>query len=190
MKNTNQQSNTFFQLPIKNQNEFNKLLINQSNNKFSIDTVKSLLSVFDIKVKFNEMNRNVEIIGLPEKYIADDLYEILSTILYDTANILSYRKTSKSVAEDFLKVIANENHYHPVLDLLNAKKWDKQDRLNELYNIMGIEDNFYKAIIHKWAIQTIAVLYNSKNTPVSAQGVLVLQGEQGIGKTQLLRHDK
>lgn len=187
--NSNQQNNTLFQFPIKNQNELNKLFISKTNNnKFSIDTVKSLLSVFDIQVKFNEMNRNVEVIGLPKQYITDNSYEILSTILYDTANILSYRKTSKSIAEDFLKVIANESHYHPVLHLLNAEKWDKQDRLNELYKIMGIEDSFSKTLIHKWAIQTIAVLYNSKSTPISAQGVLVLQGGQGIGKTQLLRH--
>lgn len=187
--NSNQQINTLFQFPIKNQNELNKLFISRTNNnKFSIATVKSLLSIFGIKVKYNEMNRNVEVIGMPEKYIANDSYEILSTNLYDTANLLSYKKTTKSVTEDFLKVIANECHYHPVLDLLNSKKWDKQDRLNELYKIMGIEDEFFKTIIHKWAIQTIAVLYNSQNTPVSAQGVLVLQGEQGIGKTQLLRH--
>lgn len=187
--NLNQQNDTLFQFPIKNQNELNKLFISKTNNnKFSIATVKSLLSIFDIQVKFNEMNRNVEVIGLPEKYLADNAYEILATNLYDTANLLSYRKTTKSIAENFLKVIANESHYHPVLDLLNSEKWDKKDRLNELYNIMEIEDDFYKTIIHKWAIQTIAVLYNSKNTPVSAQGVLVLQGEQGIGKTQLLRH--
>lgn len=187
--NSNQQNDTLFQFDIKNQNELSRLFISRTNNnKFSIATVKSLLSIFGIQVKFNEMNRKVEVIGLPEKYLADNAYEILATNLYDTSNLLSYRKTTKSIAENFLKVIASENHYHPVLDLLNSEKWDKQDRLNELYNIMGIEDNFYKTIIHKWTIQTIAVLYNSKNTSVSAQGVLVLQGEQGIGKTQLLRH--
>ncbi len=185
--NTNQQKNMKFQLPIKNQNEFIKLCID-NNKEFSIDTVKSLLTTFDLKVKFNEMNRNIEVIGMPKKYNFGNSFNILPTILYDTSHILSYRKTSKSIAEDFLKVIANENHYHPVLDLLNSKEWDKQDRLNKLYKIMGIEDEFFKTIIHKWAIQTIAVLYNSKDTPVSAQGVLVLQGGQGIGKTQLLRH--
>lgn len=187
--NTNLQNNMQFQLPIKNQNELNKMFISRgNNNKFSIDIVKSLLTVFGIDVKFNEMNRRIEVIGMPKKYIADNLLDVLTIIIYDISNILSYRKTTKSVAEDFLKVIASENHYHPVLDLLNSKEWDKKDRLSELYKIMGIEDDFYKTLIHKWAIQTIAVLYNSKNIPVSAQGVLVLQGKQGIGKTQLLRH--
>jgi predicted P-loop ATPase len=53
---------------------------------------------------------------------------------------------------------------------------------------MGIYDDFHKSLVKKWAIQTIAVLYNSDENPIATQGLLVLQGEQGIGKTQLFRH--
>lgn len=66
--------------------------------------------------------------------------------------------------------------------------WDHVDRLPVVYEILGITDKNYQSLIRKWTIQTIAVLFNSDDTPVTAEGVLVLQGKQGIGKTQFFRH--
>ncbi len=54
------------------------------------------------------------------------------------------------------------------------------DRLQTVYEILGLSDNHYQSLVKKWAIQTIAILYNSDDTPVAAEGVLVLQGKQGI----------
>lgn len=184
-----QDHNLHFQLPVKNANEFNRLFNMHGNNKnFTIDIVKSFLIAFGITIRLNDMNRQIEVLGFPLRYGNDDLFNLLSTIIYDSANTLSFKKTSITIANDFLKVIANENHYHPVLELLNSKEWDGQDRLNELYRIIGITDDFHKTLVLKWAIQTVAILHNSKDNPISAQGVLVLQGDQGIGKTQFLRH--
>ncbi len=72
--------------------------------------------------------------------------------------------------------------------LLHERSWDHVDRFPVVYEILGITDKNYQSLIRKWTIQTIAVLFNSDDTPVTAEGVLVLQGKQGIGKTQFFRH--
>jgi len=156
--------------------------------KFNIATAKLILKALDISIKLNDMNRHIEVFGLPDKYSKDDAYNILVTIISDIANDMSYKRATSSVVQETLNVIANENHYHPVLSLLYEEKWDNIDRLNEIYNMLGINDSFYKVFVKKWAIQTIALLFNSESNPITAEGVLVLQGKQGVGKTQFFSH--
>ena len=101
---------------------------------------------------------------------------------------MSYKRATAQVVQDSLNAIASENHYHPVIELIKKDEWDGKDRLPEIYSILNLTDDLYKTLVKKWAIQTIALLFNSDMTPISAEGVLVFQGKQGIGKTQFFRH--
>ncbi|MEY8508832.1 VapE domain-containing protein [Lachnospiraceae bacterium 42-17] len=162
--------------------------IDKRDRKFSITVTRLILDAIGVTIKFNDMNRRTEINGIPEKYGKDDLNNLLATFVYDIAYKLSFKKVTSKIAYENLHVIAIENHYHPVITLLHERSWDNADRLPLIYEILGITDKNYQSLIKKWAIQTIAVLFNSDDTPVTAEGVLVLQGKQGIGKTQFFRH--
>ena len=48
---------------------------------------------------------------------------------------------------------------------------------------MGITDELSKTLLHKSSLQAIALLHNTRERDYSADGMLVLQGVQGIGKT-------
>lgn len=188
-KYNNKQRRNKFELPVVDSNALNKLYAkDRKNRKFDIAVARLFLRAFGIKIRLNDMNNRIEVDGLPSKYNAEDACNLLETLILDAASKLSYKRAQSSVIHDVLNVIANENHYHPVKELLNAVQWDGNDRLTELYRIMGISDDFHKSLVKKWALQTIAVLYNSNENPISAQGLLVLQGAQGVGKTQLFRH--
>jgi len=162
--------------------------IDKRDRKFSITVTRLILDAIGVTIKFNDMNRRTEINGIPEKYGKDDLNNLLATFVYDIAYKLSFKKVTSKIAYENLHVIAKENHYHPVTTLLHERSWDNADRLPLIYEILGITDKNYQSLIKKWAIQTIAVLFNSDDMPVTAEGVLVLQGKQGIGKTQFFRH--
>ena len=68
--------------------------------------------------------------------------------------------------------------------MLQKETWDKKDRLDELYNILDIKDEFHKTLVKKWLYQTIAMLFNTLDKPIGAEGVLTLQGKQGVGKSR------
>ena len=178
-----------FALNVVDHSAISALCLNPPNKRsFIIDDARLLLRAFKVTIKLNDMNRRVEVTGLPKEYCGEDEYNLLITLITDAANALGFRKVSSSTVHDSLYVIANENRYHPVIKLLNANPWDGVDRLPELYRIMGLSEDFHKTLVRKWTLQTIAVLYNTNDTPVATQGVLVLQGAQGIGKTQFFRH--
>ncbi len=186
---TSRTDNLWGELDIVDQAALKELCqTEQKYRRFNIKTLKLCLQVFGITVRLNEMNRRTEICGLPPQFSGEDEQNLLVTLMADFASSLSYRKATSQAAYEFLSVIASENRYHPVLKLLNSEPWDGADRLDEICSMLGITDDFYKTLVTKWAIQTVAILYNSEHSPVSTQGVLVLQGEQGIGKTEFFRH--
>ena len=94
-----------------------------------------------------------------------------------------------SVVQDFLKVITMQNAYNPVLEIIDNGKWDGVDRLPELYRIMRINDSdkLSQTLIYKWLWQNLSMLRNKKDNNFGADGLLVLKGGQGIGKTSFAR---
>lgn len=178
-----------FELPIVDYKALSTIAtVREDDRYFNIEIGRVFLKAFGITIRYNDMSHTYEL-NTSSSIISDENnFELLATILEDTIIKLAYRRGRKSVIYSFLDYIANENRYHPVIDLIKSESWDNNDRLAELYQIMGISDEFYKVIIKKWLLQTIAILFNIKEKPVSTQGILVLQGGQGIGKTEFFRH--
>lgn len=181
--------NINFELPIADYNELLKLCkVKKKKRIFNIDVCHMFLKTFGISIRYNDMSHDYEITAPTTVINGENRFELLATILEDTIIKLAYKRGRKAVIYGILDVIANENRYHPVIDLLKKEPWDNADRLTDLYHIMGISDEFHKVLVRKWLLQTIAILFNSNDKPISSQGILVLQGGQGIGKTEFLRH--
>ena len=181
--------NINFELPIVDYNELLKLCkVRKKKRIFNIDVCRMFLKTFGISIRYNDMSHDYEITAPTTVINGENRFELLATILEDTIIKLAYKRGRKAVIYGILDVIANENRYHPVIDLLKKEPWDNADRLTDLYHIMGISDEFHKVLVRKWLLQTIAILFNSNDKPISSQGILVLQGGQGIGKTEFLRH--
>lgn len=181
--------NINFELPIADYNELLKLCkVKKKKRIFNIDVCRMFLKTFGISIRYNDMSHDYEITAPTTVINGENRFELLATILEDTIIKLAYKRGRKAVIYGILDVIANENRYHPVIDLLKKEPWDNADRLTDLYHIMGISDEFHKVLVRKWLLQTIAILFNSNDKPISSQGILVLQGGQGIGKTEFLCH--
>ena len=83
--------------------------------------------------------------------------------------------------------MADANRYNPIRDMLAQYKNDDRSHLENIYNILGLQTQFHKVLVRKWLIQTVAFAFADYDNPVSTEGVLVLQGEQGICKTSFFR---
>lgn len=153
-----------------------------------IDILKDILRENGISVRYNKISHSVEIDGVFEGHNSETFKNDLPTILWDY-----YRKryvcTASSIA-DQINVVASQNCFNPVKELLDgAAPWDGIDRVEQLYNILSIgeSDELSRILIRKWLLQALSLAFNDELHPYGADGVLVLQGEQGIGKTSFVR---
>ena len=117
---------------------------------------------------------------------AKEQFEEMSSILYSELGD-RYTSISETTIFKYLKIIAGLGRYHPVVDFfeqLVTPSTDVQDSLDRLYEILGVTDGFEKTLIAKWLLQCVAMVFNTdQQRPYGADGILVLQGAQGIGKT-------
>lgn len=81
---------------------------------------------------------------------------------------------------------AKSDPIHPVRDWMDTLKWDGVERLSRwLVTYLGAEDTEYtRAVGRWWLISAVARVYEPGS---QVHHVLVLQGEQGIGKSSALR---
>lgn len=83
-----------------------------------------------------------------------------------------------------LAVTSAERLYHPIKDYLATLKWDGVPRLDTLLvDYLGAEDTPYvRAVTRKTLVAAIARIYRPG---IKFDSILVLNGEQGLGKSTL-----
>ena len=151
------------------------------------EEIMANLDANGITVKWNQITHKLEFHGIPESMnlnpenIANDF-----PVLFHDVLKRNYTGNLQSVC-NLLTVIGGTFRYNPVLDAIKAEPWDGHDYISDLLQIMGIvNDDFSCVLTIKWLEQSIALLNNNTARRYSADGVLVLQGGQGIGKTSLV----
>lgn len=153
-----------------------------------IDILKDILRENGVSVRYNKISHSVEIDGVFEGHNPETFKNDLPTILWDY-----YRKryicTASSIA-DQINVIASQNCFNPVEEMLDGTEpWDGVDRVEQLNKILGIgdDDKLSRTLVYKWLLQALSLAFNDELHPFGADGILVLQGAQGIGKTSFVR---
>ena len=159
-----------------------------------IADVENWLKNHNVTARFNLMSQSAEVFGYSERPLqAGNILNTLPTIIADELQD-SYKGVSAEKIFSMLSVIVEGNAYHPVIDRLSSVTWDGVDRFPALWKLLGLEDGedpniaFSRVLFIKWMKQSLAMLHNGENgRTYGAEGVLTLNGKQGIGKTTLLR---
>ena len=142
-----------------------------------------LLSKFNARLRHNMMTRKREI-EVPGLYIFKDDADndSLSRIEYlATVNHLEYRQVDK-----FLDMLCVQHAYHPIADAVQAIPWDGITRLDRFIDtIKSTNPAIDRIIIRTWMTAAIASVFSPDG--FTNHGVLVLQGEQGLGKTEWVK---
>jgi putative DNA primase/helicase len=159
----------------------------KSKESFDIKILETYLKQKGITTRYNVINRVVSIIMENSKHSEEHLPEILPTLIYnDLKNEYSY--CNMTTVKKYLDVIATDSRFNPVLEMINNVVWDGNDYFSELVKILGIEkDEFSQRLLYKWLWQGLSMAKNQLKNAYGADGILVLQGPQGIGKTTLAR---
>lgn len=157
----------------------------------TIESFSEWLEQENISIRLDEIGHKTEISGrLNKEYDAETLNGNLHIILHDELKQLFSCGTGSTLVSDLLNVIAGMNRYNPVLSMLEqAPPWDGKDRMPDIYSILNLdqEDELSRTLLHKWLWQSLALAGNRLEDAFGADGLLVLSGPQGVGKTSFVR---
>lgn len=151
------------------------------------ESLDEYLTSNGITVRLNVITHEVEASGVNAIYNPESTRNDLPVILYD--ELKQRFRCDKQTLCDLLSLIAGRNRYNPVLELIDLDEWDGEDYFGQLVEILGIseDDTLSQTLLYKWAVQCYQLLHNQIGLNVSADGMLVLQGPQGCGKTSFVR---
>lgn len=96
---------------------------------------------------------------------------------------IAYNMKKREAINDAVQIITKENQYHPIREYLDSLTWDGQARIETaLIDYLGVEDNTYtREISRKWFTAAAARI---RKPGVKFDNMLILVGEQGVGKSQ------
>lgn len=148
------------------------------------EDMKRILGKLGVTVRLNLITGCVDIEGLPPQFSQTNAANVLPVFLMDYMKQHSLNCSRQDI-DDCLVLIEDENRYNPVADMFAAIEYDGQDRIPALCEILDIQTDGQEPLyLKKWLWQTVALPLNDEIEPYGADGVLVLQGAQGAGKTR------
>ena len=160
-----------------------------TGENFTPDVLEDFLDDRNMSVKWNEITKatdfkGIGFVGQAPGHIGENIVHLLYSELQGC-----YKRCTLDTIAGYLNIVATRNIYNPVSELLEKTEWDGHDHISELCDIIGIAENddLSRTLVRKWLMQSIALLWNHIDNPFGADGVLVLQGAQGTGKTSLFR---
>lgn len=155
------------------------------------ETFGNFLDDVGLTVRYNELLNVVEfenIPNMPEYCGVTDVQNQMPTVLqYAYRKYTGVKNVSKQQTIDLIALEADRNSYNPVQDFLEGTTWDGVDRFPDLFKALGVESELDRSLIQKWFYQSAALPFNSLDNPMQPEGVLILQGDEGIGKTRFFR---
>ena len=157
----------------------------QTGDIFDLNVFRYELAQRNIEVRLDCISQEVSFVGLPEHIESTKAVPSIVAELYGPLR-KKYKGVSTKLMTFFIEALAADtrNQFNPVLDYFEGKKWDGTDHLGRLYETLGIEDDeLSKTLVRKWFMQGWILLNNDPKKPVRPEGVLVLSGNQGCGKT-------
>ncbi len=78
--------------------------------------------------------------------------------------------------------LAGKNKYHPIQDYLNSLTWDSTQYIASLASYFNDSYGMFPVWLRKWLIGAVAKVFKAEQNPM-----LVLDGRQGIGKSEFSR---
>lgn len=157
--------------------------------KGTIENLEELLRRMGAVVRYNVIKKDIEIL-IPGHSASRD-----NRLVSALAQIISHCNRVGMPTGDItgsLTTIADQNRYNPVLTWVNSTPWDGVHRWDDFCKtvtpkqVKPLPDGtpLHIALIKRWMVSAIAA---ARRDGTSLHGVLVLQGDQGLGKTSWLK---
>lgn len=138
-------------------------------------------------IRFNELSGQMDVVkAMPWKRFSTAFTD------NDLDNIITYMEIHYGLRNDKLieraiRIVAKENSYHPIRDLLNSLPWDGQERLpHVMTKYLGVKPT--PLAIESLKVFMLGAVSRIFNPGCKFEYMLCLVGGQGVGKSSFLRY--
>jgi putative DNA primase/helicase len=149
--------------------------------------IEAVIRLYGWVARFNIMTKRTELTQHGVVIPGDDIENTALTLLGDHVLLAGLTREGLSKLVD---VVAVKNSYHPVLDWIKFKPWDKESRLHlfhqTLHLIQPTKALLRAKLMNCWALQVIGAMMEPNG--IAAAGALVLSGPQNCGKSYWVMH--
>ncbi|AXX46522.1 hypothetical protein Aba10324_17175 [Acinetobacter baumannii] len=150
------------------------------------ENIKELLRRMGATVRYNVIKKEDEILIPNTSFCVDNNANACIAEVISHCNRVGL---PTGHIDGFLTRIAAENQYNPVMTWIGSRDWDGVNRWDEFCrtitpkHIKPLPNGtpLHIALIKRWMLSAVAA---ATSNGISAQGMLVLQGEQNLGKTR------
>lgn len=141
-----------------------------------------LLEQYGITARYNIISKDVAVVIPGRSYGAD---AAANCALAEINSLCARNRMPKADTSDYLKLIANQQSYNPVAEFIMSKPWDGISRLQDVCDTLetapGYDRELLALLVRRWLVSAAAAALLPNG--FWSKGVLVLQGEQSLGKT-------
>lgn len=150
------------------------------------ENLEWLFGQYGIKSRYNEISKDV-VVSIPEKDYGNDASS--NSALTEIVSLCARNSMPSGSCAEYVKLIAMGNRFNPAAEFITSKSWDGVSRIHELCETLetaaGFDRGLVLMMVRRWMISAVAAAMQP--TGFYSKGVLVLQGEQSLGKTAWFR---
>lgn len=157
----------------------------QVPSKVHVENTEALFKAYGIDARYNLMAHKLEL-TIPGFDVAAERVE--NATLAKVVELAERNGLAEKQTLSHAQILAES--YHPVWDWISARPWDGLDRLTPFMATLQIANTFdldlHGLLLEKWLVSCVRAVapWGKDGTIFRPQGVLTLQGAQGIGKSR------
>lgn len=159
--------------------------------KATLANLRHLFKHYGIVCEYDEILKKQSVFIKAYSATSNDLSE--SSTYAQIKSLLSLNNLPLSCI-DLIPALLEQNRSNPIKNFILSQAWDGVNRLQQLCNSLHVAevDIAYRDLaVTTWLVQCVAACDSGQSSPLNAVAkfelVLVLQGEQGLGKTTWFR---
>lgn len=148
----------------------------------TIENFQAVVQRLGVTIRYNVISKDEEILIPGAQFSIDNRAN--ASLAWLISWCARFQMPTDKVG-DFCTYLADQNPYNPAATWITSKPWDGRSRLAEFYSTItarGGDQSLKETLMRRWMLSAIAAAFEPEG--VSAHGVLVLQGEQYLGKTK------
>lgn len=154
-------------------------------SKVHIENTAALLDAYGVEVRHNLMRHRLEI-EIPGLDVDEETRE--NKTIEALAAMAERNGLARAQTLSHIQILARS--YHPVWDWICSAPWDGVDRVGQLLATVtlqpGSDAELCGLLMGRWLNGCVRAVMPRHGEPFRPQGVLTLQGGQGLGKSRWL----